>query len=137
MSIRVHSKVVSTAMALVSFAACADYTVTTNEGAVVFVNNSSERAKVTDSYLASDGIDSLSFNSTNSGGFDFMPTQPSTYTGGTTIVEGQLYIYRDGALVPGPVTINDGSSLIVRGCDIVFDDKVIFGESYIAGFGGG
>ena len=124
-------------MALVSCAAYADYTVTTNEGAVVFVNSSSERATVTDSYLASDGIDSLSFNSTNSGGFDFMPTQPSTYTGGTTIVEGQLYIYSDGALGPGPVTINDGSSLIVRGCDIVFDDKVVFGESYIAGFGGG
>ncbi|MBR4257690.1 MAG: hypothetical protein IKQ17_01525 [Kiritimatiellae bacterium] len=137
MSIRVDSKVVSAAMALVSCAAYADYTVTTNEGAVVFVNSSSERATVTDSYLASDGIDSLSFNSTNSGGFDFMPTQPSTYTGGTTIVEGQLYIYSDGALGPGPVTINDGSSLIVRGCDIVFDDKVIFGESYIAGFGGG
>lgn len=124
-------------MALVSCAAYADYTVTTNEGAVVFVNSSSERATVTDSYLASDGIDSLSFNSTNSGGFDFMPTQPSTYTGGTTIVEGQLYIYSDGALGSGPVTINDGSSLIVRGCDIVFDDKVVFGESYIAGFGGG
>lgn len=137
MSIRVHSKVVSAAMALVSCAAYADYTVTTNEGAVVFVNSSSERATVTDSYLASDGIDSLSFNSTNSGGFDFMPTQPSTYTGGTTIVEGQLYIYSDGALGSGPVTINDGSSLIVRGCDIVFDDKVVFGESYIAGFGGG
>ena len=137
MSIRVHSKVVFAAMTLVSCAAYADYTVTTNEGAVVFVNSSSERATVTDSYLASDGIDSLSFNSTNSGGFDFMPTQPSTYTGGTTIVEGQLYIYRDGALGPGPVTINDGSSLIVRGCDIVFDDKVVFGESYIAGFGGG
>ena len=137
MSIRVDSKVVSAAMALVSCAAYADYTVTTNEGAVVFVNSSSERATVTDSYLASDGIDSLSFNSTNSGGFDFMPTQPSTYTGGTTIVEGQLYIYSDGALGPGPVTINDGSSLIVRGCDIVFDDKVVFGESYIAGFGGG
>lgn len=124
-------------MALASCAAYADYTVTTNEGAVVFVNSSSERATVTDSYLASDGIDSLSFNSTNSGGFDFMPTQPSTYTGGTTIVEGQLYIYSDGALGSGPVTINDGSSLIVRGCDIVFDDKVVFGESYIAGFGGG
>ena len=137
MSMRVHSKVVSAAMALVSCAAYADYTVTTNEGAVVFVNSSSERATVTDSYLASDGIDSLSFNSTNSGGFDFMPTQPSTYTGGTTIDEGQLYIYSDGALGSGPVTINDGSSLIVRGCDIVFDDKVVFGESYIAGFGGG
>ena len=137
MSIRVHSKVASAAMALVSCAAYADYTVTTNEGAVVFVNSSSERATVTDSYLASDGIDSLSFNSTNSGGFDFIPTQPSTYTGGTTIIEGQLYIYSDGALGPGPVTIDDGSSLIVRDCDIVFDDKVIFGESYIAGFGAG
>ena len=137
MRIRVLSKVIFAVIALVSCAAYADYTVTTNEGEVVFFNDSSERATVTDSYLAADGIYSLSFKSTNSGGFDFMPTHASTYTGGTKIIEGQLYLYGDGALGLGPVTIEDGSSLIVSGCDILFNNKVIFGEAYIAGFKGG
>jgi len=138
MGMRVLKTVVNGMAALVSFAAYANYTATTNEGAVAFVNDSGVRATVTDSYLAADGIQSLSFNST-SGGFDFKPTQPSTYTGGTTIAKGQVYVYSDGALGPGPIMINDASSLIVRGCETVFGSKVTFSQnnSYVTGFEGG
>ena len=128
-------------LAVVVLAACAahaDYTVTTNDGVVAFFNDTDSRITITDSYLAEDGIESLTFNST-SGYFSFSPSVPSTYAGGTTISRGQLFVNRSDAFGTGPITIKDSSSLMINGYNLAFDNKIVFNQeySYVVGYNGG
>ena len=113
--------------------AYAGHSVVTNEGSVVFRNDVREQIVVTDSYLAADGITSLAFYPTAS--YKLQPLFPATYTGGTLIGSGQLYISRADAVGPGTITISNLASVIVNDHDTVFNQKVVFSpdRSYIAG----
>ena len=131
--------IVAAVVAVAAHAAMAgEYTVTTNDGAVVFSNTTGDRKTITNPYLAADGIVSLEFNSPQ-GGFTFRPKSPSTYSGGTAISRGQVFVSRSESFGPGQVTIGDSSSIMVDGYNVAFDNKMIFNDdySYIVGYNGG
>ena len=125
------------AIAATAAHALAAYTVVTNDGAVVFSNSVKEQVTLTDPLLAEDGISSVEYNST--GSYYLKPTSPATYTGGTTVSFGQIYIKSGGALGPGVLTIKDYSSVIVDGGSVTFGHKVVFNpvSSYVSAIDGG
>ena len=76
-----------------------------------------------------------------SGGLYYYPVEDSTYTGGTDISNGQLYLKSGGALGTGPVTIGvaNESSILTSGFAITIPNKVVFGPKtcYVAGMNSG
>ena len=71
--------------------------------------------------------------------FKYNPTEPSTYEGGTEILQGQFYPLRGDAFGTGPVIVGstgDGS-LMVQNLDLTIPNKIIFPRSndYAVGFG--
>lgn len=73
--------------------------------------------------------------------FKYNPTEPSTYEGGTEILQGQFYPLRGDAFGTGPVIVGstaDGS-LMVQGVDLTIPNKIVFPRSndYAVGFDDG
>jgi len=129
---KVKKSLAGLAVSSLALGAGAGVTVTTND-TVVTVTGSGE---LYEAFLAPD-VTSVVFDM--SGALKYFPSVASTYAGGTTIKSNQFYVNRNDALGSGPVAVGtaDDASLMVRDCEVVIPNKVVFprSNSYAVGFG--
>lgn len=102
--------------------------VTNGTEATVFCSANSSTVESLDNPFFAPDIETVVFSITN--GLAYYPSQASTYTGGTVVQRGQLYINRGDALGTGPVrlgTENYEAALLVDGTHVVLNNKLVFG----------
>ena len=112
----------------------ADISVTTN-GTVVTVAGAGE---LHEAFLAPD-VSSVIFEGASDTQIKYFPTVASTYTGGTKITGGQLFVSRGDSLGSGSVEIGTATeaALMAKDCEVLVSNKVEFARSgsYAVGFG--
>ncbi len=108
-------------------------TVTTNGQQVVVTGSGT----LTEPFLAP-AVDTVKFN--GSGAITYSPITPSTYAGGTEIVQSQVKVQAEHNEAFGTGAIALGTeakaALLAWDRDLVFDNKIVFGQNntYVAGY---
>ena len=122
------------AVAAFSLPSGADISVTTN-GTVVTVAGAGE---LHEAFLAPD-VTAVIFDGGSDKQIKYFPAAASTYTGGTKIAGGQLFVSRGDSLGSGSVEIGTTTeaALMAKDCEVMIPNKVEFARSgsYAVGFG--
>ena len=109
--------------------------ITTNDCVATVYNDSGVIQTVTTPFLAPDVTSVIFFAQPQ---IMYAPTQASTYTGGTVVQRGQVFVAQGDVFGSGPITLGtmEEAALLARDADVAVPNKVIFSRStsYVNGF---
>ncbi|MCQ2392222.1 MAG: hypothetical protein MJ240_12435 [Kiritimatiellae bacterium] len=109
--------------------------ITTNDCVATVYNDSGVIQTVTTPFLAPDVASVIFFAQPQ---IMYAPTQASTYTGGTVVQRGQVFVAQGDVFGSGSITLGttEEAALLARDVDVAVPNKVIFARStsYVNGF---